>query len=243
MPPCMSARRHLPQPFTRAQFERARGEVLSRGRWGNAVLYLHRHAGGQWVVKDFRPRNFAVRNTVGRFLVGREARGLRRVAGLAGVAPDAFRLDAHALAYRFVPGVTLNRADLGARAPEFFAALELLVRQVHAQGRLLHLDLRNQRNVLVSERGEPILLDFQSHLSTRWLPAGLRRWAERIDLAGVYKHWARRSPETLGEGRSRVLARMTRWRRLWILRGYLGVRKSRRARTNARRVNELSDRP
>jgi RIO-like serine/threonine protein kinase len=222
--------RNPPTPFTRAQFEQARGEVLSRGRWANAVLYLHRHGDALWVVKDFRPRAFALRNTVGRFLVRREARALLRLAGLAGVAQGAFRLDAHALAYRFVPGVTLNQADLGARTPEFFAALEQLLQQVHVRAGILHLDVRNARNVLVSERGEPILLDFQSHLSTRWLPLRARRFAERFDLAGVYKHWARRSPETLGEARIQLLAEMNRWRRLWIFRGYLGVRKSQPSR-------------
>jgi hypothetical protein len=84
--------------------------------------------------------------------------------------------------------------------------------------------MRNGRNVLVSDQGEPVLLDFQSHVGTGWMPARLRRWAERFDLAGVYKHWERRSPETLGEARASLLARANRWRRLWPLRGYFGMR-------------------
>ena len=226
MRPSPIFQRSSPVTFDRVQFERSRGEVLSRGRWANAVLYLHRHDAATWVVKDFRARGFVLRNTIGRFLVRREARVLRRLAGLEGVAQDAFRLDAHALAYRFVTGVTLNRAELGARAPQFFAALEQLLQQVHERGGILHLDVRNARNVLVSDRGDPVLLDFQSHLSTRWMPGRLRRFGERFDLAGVYKHWARRSPESFDETRARVLAQMNRWRRLWFLRGYLGVRKS-----------------
>lgn len=219
-----------PLPFTRAQFERAPGEVLSRGRWANAVLFLHRQGDRLWVVKDFRPRNFLLRNIAGRLLVRREVHALQRLAGLAGVPAGVFRLDAYALAYHFVPGSTLSQTDLGARAAEFFLALERLMQQVHAVGGIVHLDVRNARNVLVSERGEPLLLDFQSHLSTRWMPQRMRRWAERFDLAGTYKHWARRSPETLDEGRARLLAQMNRWRRLWVLRGYLGVRKSRPSR-------------
>ncbi|HXV07979.1 MAG TPA: hypothetical protein VD791_08110, partial [Burkholderiales bacterium] len=225
-----NSRRTAPPPFTREQFERARGEVLSRGRWANAVLFLHRQGDRLWVVKDFRPRNFLLRNSAGRLLVRREVRALQRLAGVAGVPAGVFRLDAHALAYHFVPGSTLNQTDLGTRAVEFFLALERLMRQVHAVGGILHLDVRNARNVLVSERGEPLLLDFQSHLSTRWMPQRMRRWAEGFDLAGTYKHWARRSPETLDADRARVLARMNRWRRLWPLRGYLGVRKSRPSR-------------
>jgi RIO-like serine/threonine protein kinase len=214
-----------PTPFTRAQFEQAPGDVLSRGRWANAVLYLHRHGGELWVVKDFRPRSFAVRNTIGRLLIRRETRALRRLAGVAGVPAGAFRLDAHALAYVFVPGMPLRDADLGPRTADFFARLERLLAQVHAVGGMVHLDVRNGRNVLVSEHGEPVLLDFQSHVDTGWMPACLRRWAERFDLAGVYKHWERKSPETLGEARTGLLAQVNWWRRLWVVRGYFGMRK------------------
>jgi RIO-like serine/threonine protein kinase len=214
-----------PGPFTRAQFEQNPGAVLSRGRWANAVLTVHRHGGERWVVKDFRPRAFIVRNTIGRLLIRREMRALRRLAGIAGVPGGAFRLDAHALAYRFAPGVPLAEAELGRRAADFFGRLERLLNEVHAAGGILHLDVRNARNVLVSERGEPLLLDFQSHVATGWMPVGLRRWGERFDLAGVYKHWERRSPETLGEARAELLARVNWWRRLWVLRGYFGMRR------------------
>jgi len=214
-----------PAPFTRAQLEQAPGEILSRGRWANAVLYLHRRGGERWVVKDFRPRSFTVRNTIGRLLIRREMRALGRLAGVAGVPAGAFRLDAHALAYRFVSGVPLNDADLGPRAADFFTRLERLLSEVHVVGGIVHLDVRNGRNVLVSEHGEPALLDFQSHLGTGWMPTRLRRSAEQFDLAGVYKHWERRSPETLGEARARLLAQVNWWRRLWVLRGYFGMRR------------------
>jgi len=202
--------------------------VLSRGRWANAVLYVHRHGTERWVVKDFRPRAFSVRNTIGRFLIRREVRALRGLAGVPGVPAAAFRLDAHALAYRFVPGVPLKHADLGRHAAGFFAQFERLLAQVHAVGHLVHLDVRNARNVLVTEQYEPVLLDFQSYLGTRWMPARLRRWAERLDLAGVYKHWQRSDPEGLGEARASLLAEAGRWRRLWPVHGYLGLRKSHR---------------
>lgn len=225
LPPSAHIPTSEPVRFTRAEFELAPGAVLSRGRWANAVLYVHRHGAEHWVVKDFRPRSFTVRNTIGRFLIRRETRALGKVAGIAGVPAGAFRLDAHALAYRFVTGVPLNDADLGPRAGDFFTRLERLLSEVHAAGGMLHLDVRNGRNVLVSEGGEPVLLDFQSHIRTGWMPARLRRWGEQFDLAGVYKHWERRSPETLGEARADLLARVNWWRRFWVLRGYFGIRR------------------
>lgn len=218
------------RPFDRKAMSRATVRVLSRGRWANAVLYLVEIPGGTWAVKDFMPRNFLVRHTIGRILIRRETKALRRLRGMAGVPQDAFRLDACALAYRFVRGCTLQKAQLDANAGEFFRALEGLLDQVHKVGGLVHLDARNSRNILVNEQGRPVLIDFQSHLGTRLLPGRLRLWIERFDMAAVYKHWARRSPATMDEPRHEQLRKMNRWRRLWILRGYLGVRRSRSAR-------------
>jgi hypothetical protein len=228
MPVSLSA--HARALFGREALSSGSTRVLDRGRWANAVLYLVEHAGQTWVVKDFGSRPFIVRHTIGRALIAREVRALCRLRGVAGVPQDAFRVDACALAYRYVPGQPLSQAQLGARFGEFFNALEALLRQVHEVGELVHLDVRTSTNVLVTERGEPALIDFQSHMSTRWLPAKVRRWIEQFDMAGVYKHWARRSPATMGATREMLLSEMNRWRRLWILRGYLGMRKSRPSR-------------
>jgi RIO-like serine/threonine protein kinase len=214
------------RPFDRKALEHG-ATVLSKGRWANAVLYRVEQSGGEWVVKDFRTRPFVVRHTVGRVLISRECKALRRMQGIAGAPQDAFRIDACALAYRFVPGWPLNEAQLGPRLQQFFVALERVLQQVHAVAGLVHLDVRTSSNVLVTEQGEPVLIDFQSHLSTRWMPTRMRRWLEGFDMAGVYKHWARLSPATMGDARHDHLKRMNRWRRLWILRGYLGARKRR----------------
>ena len=212
------------RPFGRDTLASAPRQLLREGRWANAVVFVIEHRGERWTVKDFRPRGFIVRNTIGRILVGRETAGLRRLQGVAGVPQRAFRIDAHALAYLFVPAKHMS----GSNPPPagFFAAFERLLNQVHAVGGLVHLDTRNRRNVLVSEAGEPVLIDFQSQVGTRWMPAAMRRWIERFDMAGVYKHWARISPDTIDESRRDDLRRMNRWRRLWFLRGYLGARKT-----------------
>jgi hypothetical protein len=213
------------QPLTRAELGRSPGKVISPGRWANAILSVVQRGGEQWVVKDFRARPLLIRNTIGRFLVRRELRALRMLAGLNGVPADAFRIDAHALAYRFIPGAPLTGADEQRKNAEFFLSFERLLTEVHARG-LVHLDVRNGRNVLITGSGQAALIDFQSHLGTAHLPRGLRGWMERFDMAGVYKHWDRHHPQSLGEARSALLAGMNRWRRLWPFRGYLGVRNS-----------------
>jgi hypothetical protein len=215
-------------PFTRAQLEQGPRKRLSEGRWANAVLYRFEHAGTSWVVKDFGSRSFLVRNLIGRFLVRREAGGLRRVDGIAGAPGSAFRVDAYALAYRFVPGISLRLTAKTAVPPEFFPQLERTLQEMHASARIVHLDLRNAHNILVTEDGRPSLLDFQSYLGTRWMPPPLRRFVESIDLAAIYKHWAKRSAGTMGPERTAALASMNRLRPLWVLRGYIGSRQPRR---------------
>ena len=215
-------------PFTRADLEQGPRKRLSEGRWANAVLYRFEHQGTSWVVKDFGSRSFLVRNLIGRLLVRREVGGLRRVDGIAGAPSGAFRVDAHALAYRFVPGLTLRRTAKAAIGPDYFPLLERELREMHGSARLVHLDLRNADNILVGDDGTPSLLDFQSCLGTRLLPPPLRRFVERIDLAAIYKHWARRSPETMGAERTAALASMNRLRPIWVLRGYIGQSRPRR---------------
>jgi predicted Ser/Thr protein kinase len=209
--------------FTRADLERGPREVLSRGRWANAVLYRFEHEGVNWVVKDFRPRGALVRMLIGRFLIGREFRALRRLVGIPATPQGAFRIDAYALAYRYVPGRSLRGTRNVVLDPGFFAALERGLAAMHSRANLAHFDLRNARNILMTDAGEPLLIDFQSAVETGWMPGPLRRFAQRVDLAAIYKHWRKRSPDTLGEERLATLARMNRIRPLWALRGYVGA--------------------
>jgi hypothetical protein len=215
--------------FSRADLDRGPLQPLSEGRWANAVLYRFDSGGAPWVVKDFRSRSWLVRNLIGRLLIRREARALVRLAGRPTTPQAPFRVDACALAYRYLEGLNLRDAR-AVPGPGFFPDLERAVRDMHAAGGLVHLDLRNAGNILVTADGAPVLLDFQSHLRTRWMPGPLRRFVERIDLAAVYKHWASRSPATMGPERAAALERMNRLRPLWALRGYIGSPRGDRPR-------------
>ncbi len=224
----------LTQPFSRTDLEHGKRERLSEGRWANAVLYRFEHQGEPWVVKDFAPRSLLVRNVIGRFLVRREVTGLRRADGIVGAPADAFRVDAFALAYRFVPGTSLRLLAKSTVGEAYFVELERDLRELHSKARLVHLDLRNAHNILVGDDGRPSLLDFQSWLGTRWMPGPLRRFVERIDLAAIYKHWAKRSPGSMGTERTAALDSMNRLRPMWVLRGYIGSESPRRNKPGRR---------
>jgi hypothetical protein len=205
-------------PFGRAEFDRAERTLLGRGRWPKATLWRVRIGNDEWVVKDFSERDLVARGLFGRLLLRRELRALQRVAGIKGVPSDVFRIDRHAFAYRFVPGRPLASIHQDQLPTELFEALERTLRDVHARG-IVHLDIRNCRNVIVNDRDEPVLLDFESHLDTRGWLSSQRERLETFDLAGVYKHWARAKAASLGPQRLAVLERMNRWRKMWVFRG------------------------
>ena len=211
-------------PFERADLDRAERELLRDGRFANARVERVRVQGVDWIFKDFSTRAFVVRHCVGRFLLRREVRALRRLDGIAGIPDRAFRVDRFAMAARFVPGKTLARVDGEQMTTPYLQALEALLEQVHRRG-VVHLDTRGGGNLLMQPDGSPGIIDFQAALSTTWMPAGLRRWFDDMDMSGVYKKWLQWQPETMGTQRRDDYQRLTRWRRWWVLRGYFGLRK------------------
>jgi hypothetical protein len=211
--------------FDRATFESAQRSLLRDGRWANARVWRAEIDGQSWVIKDFAPRAWWVRHSIGRMFVRRELATVRRLQGIKGVPPDAFRLDAFALALRYIDGETLGKVALERQTAAYFAALEHLLQQIHARG-VVHLDTRGSGNVLMRPDGTPAIIDFQSALATSWMPRAWRRFLEDVDLTGVYKKWLQQDPATMGAERLALNARMTRWRRFWVLRGYAGARKT-----------------
>jgi len=210
----------------------AAGVLLQRGRFANADLLILEFGSVKWVVKDFSPRSWFIRWTIGLFFTRREFHALRRCEGLPGTPHDVQRIDALALAYRFVEGLTLKAFVPGQLDRRFFLELEARMRQVHER-RIVHLDIRNRRNVLCTADGHPVILDFQSSLSTRLFPRPLRTLVEESDMSGVYKHWLKYSPTTLDDDRRAFVARVAKLRWLWIFRGYAGVKPKRKPRSPA----------
>jgi hypothetical protein len=125
---------------------------LSTAPTGRADVVLVEREGGALVVKDFRPRGILVRNTIGRFSVARECRAYERLQGIEGIARFGGRVDAHALAYAYRAGSSLQESPRGSLPAAFFAALERLLAAVHERGVAI-ADLHH-RNVLVEPARE-----------------------------------------------------------------------------------------
>jgi len=205
-------------PLTRELLQQVPKTCLHRGRLFNATLWRV-NRDGEWVVKDISACPWPYRWTFGRLAVRHEYRVVHRLQGLAGVPRDPFRIDGCAWGYRYIDGGILHLLDSARCGRPFFLKLEQVARGVHARG-IVHLDLRNARNVLVDAQDNPHIIDFQASLFTRRLPGAIRRYLERLDLSGVYKHWLIRDGATLDTARGRILLWQLRLRHWWPFRGY-----------------------
>jgi hypothetical protein len=163
--------------------------VLHRGRARNPDVLLVDARGGPVVVKDFAPRGPWVRAALGPWLLRREIRAYRALEGHPSVPRFLGAIDALAFAVEYRPGRRMSRRLAGAIEPGFVARLSDAVAAMHARG-VVHLDLRHRSNVLVDERGDPVLIDFASALLLA--PGGVAaRALARFDWAAVEK-WRQR---------------------------------------------------
>jgi hypothetical protein len=217
------------QPFTRDDLRRNGAEKISGGRWANADLLLYTHTDGVWVLKDFTPCPPFICKTWGAWMAARELRALVHLQGIPGIPADPFALDPYSFCYRFVPGTNLKYIRrTNPPGADFFLKLEQSVHRMHQLG-IVHLDIRYMRNIVVSDTGEPLLLDFQTCLFLNRVPRFMHQFLKNIDISGVYKCWKRVSGKTIDPERLAFLNKMEKKRSLWIFKGYpLGTRASRR---------------
>ncbi len=189
---------------------------LTKGNFGKPDLNQVEVKGRSLMVKDVRRKNFFLRWTFGLWLIHKEWKIYSRLTGITGIPRTVERIDRFAFAMEFIPGRSILR---GEPLPlSFFSALERVLREVHDRG-VVHLDLRHKGNILVSEKGEPFLIDFNSSfafkergLLRRYL-FPLLRW---VDDGGLLKLKERISPSSMTPEEMAFLKRFDRLRRLWI---------------------------
>ena len=172
--------------------------------------------GRSLMVKDVRKKYFLLRWTLGLWLIHKEWKIYSRLTGMKGVPQPVERIDRFAFAMEFIPGRSILRGD--PLPSSFFSDLERVLGEVHGRG-VVHLDLRHKGNILVSEKGEPFLIDFNSSFAfkekgflRRYL-FPLLRW---VDYGGLLKLKERISPSLMTPEELVFLKRFDRLRRLWI---------------------------
>ncbi len=125
--------------------------------------------------------------------------GLQGIPALAGpVRETAGGPDLpNAVAREYVAGHPLGNREPVADA--FFPELNRLLDEMHYR-RTVYVDLHKRENIIVTDRGEPCLIDFQISLTwPDWLHSGpIFRILARSDKYHLMKHWARCRPDQCG---------------------------------------------
>lgn len=201
--------------MTRRKVEK-KSVCLVKGRFGKPDLNRVETQGQSYIIKDVRKRNFFFRWTLGRWLIQREWKIYAKLDGIKGIPRPLRRIDRFAFALEWIPGKPIRRNEN--LPPSFFSNLRGILEEIHRRG-VVHLDLRHKGNILVSDSGEPFLIDFNSSLSFKvggllhryFFP--IFRW---VDYGGFLKLKEKVSPSSMTPEETVFLKRFNRLRKLWI---------------------------
>jgi RIO-like serine/threonine protein kinase len=189
---------------------------LVHGRAGKPDLNRVEVNGRSLMVKDVRKKNFFLRWTLGLWLIHKEWAIYSRLTGMQGIPLPVKRIDRFAFAMEFIPGKPISRVE--PLPPSFFQELERVLASIHARG-VVHMDLRHRGNILISEKGEPFLIDFNSSFAFRergFLRRYLFPLLRWVDYGGLLKLKNRVSPSLMTSEELIFLRRFDRLRKLWI---------------------------
>ncbi len=181
------------RPFLGLSRHNMKDYLVRRLRPGGGTrpeLLLLEDRGVQAVVKDYLPTGILLRALVGPWLISREEHIYRTLDGAPGVPGLIGRIDRWALAVEHIEGRSCADFPDGSLPPKFFERLREVVGGIHARG-IVHCDIKNRANIVVTEDLQPYLVDFASAFSREGAPGPLRRFAfERFrvdDLRAVVK--------------------------------------------------------
>ncbi|MDX1569108.1 MAG: hypothetical protein R3200_01395 [Xanthomonadales bacterium] len=166
--------------------------VLNQGGWGNGDVFLGERGDQKVVIKTYRRKPRLMR-WIGRYLLSREGRAYRVLAGIEGVPELLSCPDRSSLALQYVPGEKINNKALAEHGHQILSSLRALVETMHSRG-VYHMDLRNQGNILVDRSHRATILDFASAVIIRRrgrLSRAIARLCRRFDLYGLSKWEAR----------------------------------------------------
>lgn len=158
--------------------------------------------GIQFVVKDYSFNKWAYCASVGRFLIYRERKALRRLWNIQGIPRFLFTLNNYAIVMEKVQGITLEEYHKRhSISPVFFDKFKKLISKIHEHG-VAHCDLKRAANIIVGEGETPYIVDWSSAIFEEEFPFLLRFIYERFkldDKLSVIKYKMRCLPELVSE--------------------------------------------
>jgi len=168
--------------------------------------------GIQFVVKDYSFNKRAYSASIGRFLIYRECKALRRLSNIEGVPRFFFTLNSHAIVVEKVHGITLEEYHKKhSISPSFFDRFKQLISKIHEHG-VVHCDLKRAANIIVGDGETPYIVDWSSAIFNEEFPFPLSLIYERFkldDQLSVIKYKMRCLPELVSEEEKKLYLQRT----------------------------------
>ena len=195
---------------------------IVKGIWSGhnakAELKVIELSGKRFVVKDFSGKGILSRSGIAKLLIKREYKIYSLLKGIKGIPEVYHKIDDEAFIMEYIDAKPLKDFYRDLVPPIFVTRLEKLVKDMHQRG-VIHLDLHQRRNILVTADWKPYLLDFATSIYF-----GTSAFAQEVlvpifsifDSGGIFKIKKWHAPSTFTSVERRNLRIMEKFRRLWI---------------------------
>ena len=153
---------------------------------------------------------------IGRRILQREIGIYRHLQGVEGIPEFKGVVDRDAFAVAFVEGQTLSRHLEPERLRRALVDLESVIEDIHSRN-VVHLDLKQKRNVLVRPDGAVAVVDFQSAIAFKdsALLRGFFSFLKKRDRAGLIKFRGKYCPDLLSPDEVKLYRRERFLARFW----------------------------
>jgi RIO-like serine/threonine protein kinase len=168
--------------------------------------------------KDYSNRPWWVRKTWGEVLANNEFTILRRLQGIKGI-PHAICKTPHGLLIDYVEGQFLNKFRPNELPYAIIGKLENLIGQIHSRY-IVHLDLAQRKNILISSDFNPYIIDFANAFFLRpkvMLARKVFNCLRLIDRGSLLKFKNRYFPDKMTIDEKKYLKWFWAVRKWWFL--------------------------
>jgi tRNA A-37 threonylcarbamoyl transferase component Bud32 len=184
--------------------------LRDKGGFLSPLVSVVDHDGRPAVLKDYRGKNLVTRGLLAPRLVRGEFDVLRRLEGIPGIPKAYAVVEKRALLLEFIEGTTIGKFKAGELPDSTFDLLRDTVRAMHARD-VVHLDLRQKKNILIDAGKRPWLIDFGAAMKGK-LTAKLRG----VDESALLKFKERNWPHLVTDADREALRSHKFLRKFWI---------------------------
>ena len=194
----------MPVDWTQYSLEQLKTHATQSFRAGGGSrpdVLLIEIDGDRAILKDQGAADPLFAYIIGPILTWREAKALKRLHEIACTPKILHQPNSRAILMEYYTSEQITRVDrIKPNWPDFFEKLTQAIQDMHAAG-IAHNDLRNPSNTLITESGEPILVDLVAAFGRGPKWNFINQWVFNkfcfVDQSAITKMKTRCAPELL----------------------------------------------